>query len=266
MSTTSVEPATPTSYVPSRRTVLRAAAWTAPAVSVAVAVPAYAACSPAAAVTASYLLDWGVTPYTFSAGASGTHVGTAQVAGTSGSSPINVTFTSTVAGQVNRLGGTNGNLRVDTVTTNIGGLGQSQRGLQLHHAQAVRSGRSNRQTVAVSFDRPVTGLRFTITDVDSAEDAWYDMVELTGSPNATVQTFRRGRRDVPYVEGAGTEADPWHYYLDDSTLGNSGSNRGNIAVSYPGPVSSFALTYWTTVGGGNQRIWLSDFSFSASSC
>lgn len=43
MSTTSVEPATPASYVPSRRTVLRAAAWTAPAVSVAVAVPAYAA-------------------------------------------------------------------------------------------------------------------------------------------------------------------------------------------------------------------------------
>ena len=43
---TTTRPVTPALHVPSRRTVLRAAAWTAPAVSVAVAVPAYAACSP----------------------------------------------------------------------------------------------------------------------------------------------------------------------------------------------------------------------------
>ena len=90
MSTTSVEPATPTSYVPSRRTVLRAAAWTAPAVSVAVAVPAYAACSPASAAPASYLLDWGVTPWTKTSATTGV----ATVAGlTSGASPVSVTFT-----------------------------------------------------------------------------------------------------------------------------------------------------------------------------
>ena len=74
MTITSSRPATPDSYVPSRRTVLRAAAWTAPAVSVAVAVPAYAACSPASAVTASYLLDWGVTPWTKTSATTGAGV------------------------------------------------------------------------------------------------------------------------------------------------------------------------------------------------
>ena len=81
MTITSSRPATPDSYVPSRRTVLRAAAWTAPAVSVAVAVPAYAAASSpvacADATTTSDGLDYNVQSRTAVAGlSSGAGAGT----------------------------------------------------------------------------------------------------------------------------------------------------------------------------------------------
>lgn len=36
-------------------------------------------------------------------------------------------------------------------------------------------------------------------------------------------------------------------------------------MRYTEPVSVIALTCWSSVGGSNQRIWLSDFSFTASS-
>ena len=58
---TTTRPVTPALHVPSRRTVLRAAAWTAPAVSVAVAVPAYAAASRAGGLRgANYQIKWAV--------------------------------------------------------------------------------------------------------------------------------------------------------------------------------------------------------------
>jgi hypothetical protein len=49
-------------------------------------------------------------------------------------------------------------------------------------------------------------------------------------------------------------------------VGNTGDNRGDVRVTYNQPVTTIALDYWTSVGGSNQRIWLSDFSFTASSC
>lgn len=43
-------------------------------------------------------------------------------------------------------------------------------------------------------------------------------------------------------------------------------NRGNLAVTYPGPVSSFRLDYWSSAGNGQQAVFLSDFTFDALGC
>jgi hypothetical protein len=246
MTLTSSRPATRDSYVPSRRTVLRAAAWTAPAVSVAVAVPAYAACSPASTKPSSYALSWGSGVYTRASAASGTAV----VPGAAvGAQPVSVVVTSSVSSsRVNR---------------NAQNLLASSQGLELHHASPIVAGRDHRQTVTFTFSRSVSGLTFSIKDVDSSQGGWWDRVELTGARKFEVAP--RGRRNT-HILGSGVQGAPWYYYDSDTVLPNSGDSRGTVTVTYTEPVSSISLVYWTSVGGSNQRIWLSDFSFTASSC
>ena len=248
MTITSSRPATP-SYVPSRRTVLRAAAWTAPAVSVAVAVPAYAACSPASAVTASYLLDWGVTPWTKTSDTTG--VATVATS-TAGGQPLNVTFNSTGPRSLNRSAV---NLTVPA-QSNLGGLGNGARGLRLDHAAALTTGIDNGQSLTISFERPVSGLSFTITDIDSQDGGWWDQVSLSGQRTAT---------RAPGVRGAGTDASPWRQREGTSAIGATNGD-GNVRVTYTAPVSSIVLKFWTSVTGGTQLINLTDFSFTSSSC
>lgn len=249
MSTTSVEPATPTSSVPSRRTVLRAAAWTAPAVSVAVAVPAYAACSNVSATTASYLLDWGVTPWIRTSAT----MGVATVAGlTTGASPVSVTFSSTGPQSLNR---SSDNFTVPA-QTNVGALGGGVRGLRLDHAARLTTGREAGQVVTITFGRQVSDLSFTITDVDSQERGWCDQVSLSGRRDATRAAGLRG---------AGTDSNPWRQREEDSAVPAT-NGAGNVRVTYTEPVTSIVLKFWTSVTGGTQLINLTDFSFTASSC
>lgn len=249
MTTTPVGPATPTSYVPSRRTVLRAAAWTAPAVSVAVAVPAYAACSPASATTGSYRLDWGVTPWTMTSA----KTGVATVASsTAGGTAVPVTFVSS-GPQSLKLAAAN--LTVPS-QTNVGGLGASARALQLHHAAPLTAGRDAGQVVTISFGRPVSGLSFTITDIDSQGNGWWDQVSLSG---------RRTAQSATGIRGAGTDASPWRQREGTSAVPAT-SGAGNVRVSYTEPVTTIVLKFWTSVTGGTQLINLTDFTFTASSC
>jgi hypothetical protein len=246
MSTTSVEPDATTSHAPSRRTVLRAAAWTAPAVSVAVAVPAYAACSPTTAKPTSYHLNWASGVYTRSSAASGAAVVPGAAAG---AQAVNVFVTSTVSSS-----------RVVRTAQNL--LGSAQ-GLELHHASPVSAGREHRQTVTFNFSRQVSGLTFSIKDVDSSQGGWWDRVELSGPRSYAVEPRNKQHN---HILGSGEEGKPWHYYDGDTVLANAGDKRGAVTVTYTEPVSSISLVYWTSVAGSNQRIWLSDFSFTASSC
>jgi hypothetical protein len=253
MTITSSRPDTPDTYVPSRRTVLRAAAWTAPAVSVAVAVPAYAACSPASAVSSTYKLQWGTGTYTRSSAASGS----ASVPGSGvGAQPVNVFVTSTVT-----------STKVKPTAQNLVGSAQ---GLELHHGSPVTAGRENRQTVTFTFSRPVSGLAFKITDIDSQSRGWYDRVALSGSRNFAVNQHTENwwgwtvRRDN--ILGTGTLDNPWYLWDSNTVVGNTGDDRGDVRVAYNEPVTTIALDYWTSVAGSNQRIWLSDFSFTSSSC
>ena len=196
MTITSSRPATPDSYVPSRRTVLRAAAWTAPAVSVVVAVPAYAACSPATTKPTSYNVNWASGVYTRSSAASGAAV----VPGAAvGAQPVSVFVTSTVSSnRVVRMLRTCSALRRDS---------------SCHHASPVSAGREHRQTVTFNFSRQVSGLTFSIKDVDSSQGGWWDRVELTGA--RTFEVAPRGRRNT-HILGSGVQGAPWYYYDSDT--------------------------------------------------
>ena len=246
-----------TSIQPTRRTLVRSAAWTVPVIAVASTAPAFAA-SPCD--TQGYTLDWGNNAKTtYSApnnpGGTGTKTSVATVLPPTGSgaSALGVTFTSTMFGSMSRA---NDNLLLST-ETNVGGLGQGQ-GLNMSHAAAIPTGYANRQEVTVSFARAVTNLQFSITDVDAQQNGWIDQVAVTGT--------RTGVPAAGTVQGSGTNESPWMpvYY------GNAGNNQGtgNVALTFPSVAANtpFTIAFWNLGGNSNQRIFLGNMTFSAKGC
>lgn len=242
---------------PSRRAVVRGAAWSVPVVSMAATAPAFAASCGSTDV--AYTLDWGntaVTTYTAPSNpaGTGTKVGTATVlapAGSGGSS-LTVTFSSVMAGSMVRDAD---NLTVSS-ETNVGALGLG-RGLNIAHAAPIPTGYANRQDISVSFSRAVTNLRFTITDIDATQGNWIDQVAVSGTRNGV---------PVSTVTGSGTTNDPWM----PTQYGNRGnnSNLGNVAITFPSLAANtpFVFSFWNLSGDGNQRVFLSDFTFTAKGC
>jgi hypothetical protein len=260
------------SNMPSRRNVVRSAAWTVPVVAASTAVPAYAASC--GSTSYNWRLDWQnntttdafTTSYSVDkpAGANSVHVGTAVITGPPGSSAVIVTFKNSVVGTDRRHPT---NMTVES-TTNIGNLGAQERGLLLWNTNILAGREASRQVVDITFSRAVSNLRFTITDIDSnnspgSANDYRDQVELTGVRTG-VATARGGGNF--YVVGAGTQASPWQMYDNDTAAGDSADARGNLAVTYAGPVSSFRLDYWNSSGNGQQAIFLSDFTFDALGC
>ncbi|MCW2737137.1 hypothetical protein [Nocardioides sp.] len=260
--------------LPSRRTVVRTAAWTVPVVAVGVSAPAFAASC--GTTVYPYTLNWGSVAYsTVTTGPAANRVktGTATVDGPAGSTPVVATFTSRNVGVDTRTGN---NLTVNSTTyPNVGATGST--GLLLQH-QDISAGRNtSRQELRIQFDRAVTGLKFTITDIDSnnvagnnrSADFW-DRVELSGT-----RTFTATSRDVDnvYVIGAGvsgaessTTEGPWRMYDNGVVATDNGDASGNIEVTYVGDVQDITLTYWNARGNGNQAVFLSTFTFKASGC
>lgn len=251
---------------PTRRTVVRSAAWSVPVVAASTGTPAFAA-SPCA-TSYPWRLDWNGASTSYPAApttdAQGVRTATATITGPVGTSPMTVTFSSTVVGADTR---TDANLRVDAASyPDVGDTGGT--GLLLQHQDIVAGRANSRQQVDITFGRSVSNLRFTITDIDSNNRPWSsndyrDQVELTGLRTAVAT--RRGRNGF-YVEGAGTPSSPWQMYDDDVPADDSSDDRGNLAITYPGPVSGFRLDYWNAAGRGQQAIFLSDLTFDALGC
>jgi len=78
----------------------------------------------------------------------------------------------------------------------------------------------------------VPNLTFTITDIDTWIGNWVDHVVI----NAPGYTFSSKTGDVI---GTGTVADPFRSKVD----GNFSSDRGDLALTWPGPLSQVRLTY-----------------------
>ncbi|CAB4937741.1 unannotated protein [freshwater metagenome] len=247
----------------SRRNVVRGAAWSVPVIAVATAAPAFAA-SPCD--VNSYTLDWsggtsasGLTSYTppTNPAGSGVKVGTATVAPPSGSlgSVMTVTFSSRMIGSMVRA---SDNLTL-SAEQNVGGLGLGP-GLNVSHADGIPSGYANRQELSISFTREVTGLQFTITDIDALSGGWIDQIAVSGTRTGT---------PVATVQGTGATDNPWM----PTVYGNRPNNAsgGNVSVAFTAPIPAntpIVISFWnmTNGGDGNQRVFLSDMTFNAKGC
>lgn len=286
MTTTPVGPAAPTSYVPSRRTVLRAAAWTAPAVSVAVAVPAYAAASgPVACADASYEIRW-ASHYNAQTRTATARLVSAAGQGTMGNAPLTMFVSSRFVGDM-AAGSTGGYANLALSPGNVGGTGR--RGLTIMQRATVEEfstpRNAHRQEITLTFNRPVRDLRFQLSDIDANEEEsrweryregrewkwrevkrgqYQDRVSLSGGPAGT---------KAGMVAGSGTSVDPWRSTSTDVEHDPVSGSSGNVTVSYAGKPASMAyvLTYWNDQPGeltanGLQGIFLTDLTFTASSC
>jgi hypothetical protein len=239
-----------TELAPSRRTLVRGAAWSVPVVAVAATAPAYAA-SPCG-TTYTWKLDWGTTAYTKN---STTNVGTATVGNVSGTAPITVTFTSTVTSGITRHPT---NLNLENGISDVGDLGAGEQGLELWHSSTTNSD-SSYQTVRIGFSRQVTDLAFTITDIDYDYGKFSDRVALSGD--------RTGTPTTQYVVGSGTYSDPWRpRWTDPVTTNDTGDNRGNVSVRYNSPVDAIEIRYWNRGGSGQQAVWIADMTWKAIGC
>jgi hypothetical protein len=265
MSTTSVEPdgttSHTTSHITSRRTVLRAAAWTAPAVSVAVAVPAYAACSQPAVAGA---IDWDAPSGVRFSVANDRRSASATYT-RAGAAPLVVTMSTNYVNSM-QVGSREGGNQNFTRPWRIGGLPIG--GLAMHqyntrkNPRPEKDRRTDRGEYAFVFSRPVTNLSFYLTDIDAAAGDFRDAVELT---SGFAQLERASR-----VDGAGTQGTPYKSNTAGTLQDNAFGGGGNVRVQYAGPVSAFTITYWNIQDAfdkdtdTDQQTFISDLSFQYS--
>ncbi|MCW2738258.1 hypothetical protein [Nocardioides sp.] len=253
-----------------RRTLVRGAAWSVPVVAVAATAPAFAA-SPCD--VRAYTLDWdggNATMGTTAWSRSSYQLGRATVSApaTSGAGSILVTFASA---WINESGwqardrrDQDMNLTIST-ETNVGGLNQG-RGLYVRHESPIDDGRSRRQRLTVSFERAVTGLNFTITDIDSTAGGYWDRVELSATGPGGVAAYTPTRA-VGITGTGGTNTNAFRQTDDDTTY-NPNLGGGNVGISFANTVSVSTLTleFWNASGDGQQAIYLSNFEFNAKGC
>lgn len=246
---------------PSRRTVIRAAAWTAPAVSIAVAAPAHAACS-STTTNVQGTLDWDGSGVSFSR--AGDRLSASATYTRSGADPLVLTVQASYVGAM-KVGAESGaNTNFDR-QAQIGGL--TVGGLKLHQSNtlaAPRPQRERRQDHGVytfTFDRAVKNLSFDITDIDSASGDFRDALDLTSG--FSIVSKASG------VAGTGTATDPFQADKSNAPADNTTGGAGNVRLTYAGAIQSFSITYWNIANDftadTDQATFLSDMSFTYAS-
>lgn len=263
---------------PSRRSVLRASAWSVPAIAVASAAPAFAASS---CVDVDYAFSWSGAGWNYtpssiwSPNGAGSGIDTAtpntgalppgQVV-----DPLTLTVSNAFAGRMTGTEAGDGARNMRLSPFNVGALGHPGLTLlqrvnnnnSLGNSSAAR--RQHHQTMTFTFSRPVSNLSFTVTDIDQSNGQYHDRVEVAPAPAQTSQPST--------VLGQGTTANPWRA----SANGNhdaSTSPAGNAQVVRlsNAALSTFTITFWSDQSGtltsqGIQGIFVSDLTFTASSC
>lgn len=208
---------------PSRRTVVRGAAWSAPVIAVAATAPAFAA-SPCMNKTALQPVTWSATPTT-----------TRQTGTTPGGVTVTVTgaYTSTLLGP--------GSIAAQNMTTtNVAATRDSFNLVNNSPTSLSLDPSANYQTVTFGFSQDVYGLTFAIDDIDRVAGSYYDYVFLSGAPETPTVTPGSA------ILGSGTQADPWR------TNGNNGDYAPNqtVSVAYPNgmvPMTSLTLRFYSTL-------------------
>lgn len=271
----------------SRRSLLRAGAWAAPAVVIATASPAYATsgATPQVCAPTPYELVWSASSWEIVASGAASTVGLAKARALDDRAvnpEIVVTVESTFMGgmEAHQDSSTGQNMRVSPSA--VGGT--RNKGLALYQrykSNARGVGAEASQTLTFHFSEKVRGLAFTITDIDGAGGQFHDHVTLSPAPATVTHATRRrwvptglltGRyEDVATTQGAGTSAKPLTS-VTRSAVDNTGS-LGNVRVAFQSDqeIRSFSLTFYNGLSGsldaqGQQAIYLSDFRFTTDIC
>ncbi|PPF80314.1 hypothetical protein C5E07_18050 [Pseudoclavibacter sp. RFBJ3] len=245
---TSPEPAnvaaTPTTTT--RRTLLTAAAWSAPVVATAIAAPLAAAST--LCVDPDVGINWGLATVSGTAATVGratTLDRTAVFRPQNSTRPTTPNISATVQHTFS------GNMRAETndgtvSAQNVGGIGQ--RGYQINQfngPNAVTQPSANDfQTVVFTFAEDLYNVRFSITDIDrlwrAGNGLTRDFLDGVVLESAAPRTFSIPSGST--VTGAGTATSPWYNSVD----GNKSEDApgGQVDVVFAGPVRSFTVRYF----------------------
>lgn len=270
-----------------RRTLVRGAAWSIPAVTFAAAVPTFAA----SLCPQPGRIDWAVvSTYVPPTG----NVTSTRMTRTASYDPdlagplepISVIVTS-VAGSNTAFSDQKLNLNSRTttgwaklpydiginerlkVTTGVVG-GRGDRALIFHQSQVNDAKKSssltdtaNQSVTTFTFSEPVSDLRFTIMDIDGAVNDFLDTVSLTSSS-------RYSSVISASLMGTGTTADPWRPSI--TTPVNNDTAGAEASITFPEPVTSFALIYGNALSAstqqidGDQKIVITDLTLTHNAC
>ena len=204
----------------SRRTIVKGAAWTVPALALAVPVPAYAASPPPCTPTTSF--D-NLTP---------------------GTSPSSITFypslvtaslgyTSSGQGGDNTPGDTGQVAATDTVP--------SWNYIAIEMVSPLNTGDYVELTITLS--QAVTGLSFILHDLDQTPQGWRDTIYVLTAGN----TYALGGN----LQGAGTSDKPFRPINNGDTP--IGSGLGDVRLTWPGSVNSVKFRYIAGINGNSQN-------------
>jgi hypothetical protein len=244
--------------VPTRRTVVRSAAWAVPAVAVVSAAPAFAASN----CTTYSVTNFGLTNGVLSNNGD-TWTGTHVVAGQPSIwMQVSSTRTGSMQAYTEHFG----------TVSNAGGTGRP--GLRLHQRRATANVGSAQAAHAgvytVTFERPVTNLVVTLTDIDLARESqnygrqWDDRVTITSPAAWSVLTHGDN------ILGTGADVSNALRTETNSNLPNT-SGLGNVTLGFTGPVSQFTINYWNGFSNADsdsrsQLIFLNSISFEHEVC
>ena len=244
---------------PSRRAVTRAAAWSVPVIAVATSAPAFAAsCQPVRATIGNATgynrvssTEWNATFDVDGNGPLPANVLTAKASYDPGMGVRN-----------DNNGGANDNF---TIQNQVGGLGTF--GLvmaQRPTASTPTAPLSALGHYTFSFSKPVTNLSFTLTDIDSATNDFWDSVWLSAG-------FTYKERGTG-MQGIGTPGNPFKQSSGNTPVDNATGANGNVTITYPGTISSFTINYSNAQTAFSNRIdqdqvvTIANFAFDFQPC
>lgn len=245
---------TVTDVRPTRRSVTRAAAWSVPVIAVATAAPAYAAspCDP----RKDQVLKWSAATTTVVRTPNNNGlVADFDPDGASGPIPaLTLTMSATFVGNmapglepgVQNANGDGQQLNY-TITSNVGGLGTSVSALCMQQATSSTEpqGAGDRGSYTFTFSQPVSNLRFTLTDIDSSSNDFWDAIALVPAPTSAVPA-NSNYLVTSTTDSRGVTVSPafWRPSNNNTGLDNVTRNDGNLVVTYAGPISSFRIAYF----------------------
>ncbi|NYF14713.1 hypothetical protein HDC34_003048 [Pseudoclavibacter sp. JAI123] len=229
----------------SRRSLLTAAAWSAPVLALAVAAPLAAAST--LCIDPDFKIDWGLASVSGTSVALGRStpvekiaVFTPQPGAKPGSTNIAGRVTHTFAGQM-RTEATNARISSGFV----GGIGQRGYQISQHNGAStqVAPTANDVQTVTFSFEEDLYNVRFAITDIDRMWQAGF-MRTRDFIDGVVLESSAPWAARLPVgstVTGAGRRDAPWRNTANEDK--NEDGPGGQVDVVFPGPMRSFTIRY-----------------------